>query len=132
LRSWPKTRSLTRQRYGARQIVATLALVFFAFTNFAVQTHVHLLPAPAAPNAALAAGTQLERIPAPQKTSPFDNPATCPLCQDMVFAGHFTTPAVIPILPPALIALPATIAVAIPAYITAITHIWRGRAPPKH
>jgi len=130
LRSRPAPQNLTRQRFGARQIVATLALVFFAFTNFAVQTHIHLLPA--APNAVAAAGAQLERIPAPQKINPFDNPATCPLCQDMVFAGHFTTPAVIPVLPPALIALPATIAVAIPAYITAITHIWRGRAPPKH
>jgi hypothetical protein len=109
-----------------------LALVVFALTNFTVQTHVHLLPAAAAPNTVSAAGVRLERIPAPQKTNPFDNPATCPLCQDMVFAGHFTTPAVIPVLPPALIALPATIAVAMPAYITAVSHIWRGRAPPKH
>ncbi len=116
-------------RLDGRRLIAALALVFFAFTNFAIQTHVHLLSA-FRPDAA-AASMRFERPPPPQNANPFDDPATCPLCQDIALAGHYTTPSAIALVLPALIALAVTAAVAMPDFVAAISHIWHGRAPPQ-
>lgn len=113
-------------RYDGRRLIAALALVFFAIANFATQTHVHHLPI----GTSAAGAMRFERTP-PHAGNPFDNPATCPFCQDIALAGHYTTPAVIELVLPALVALPVTIPIAMPDFVAATSHIWRGRAPPQ-
>jgi hypothetical protein len=82
----------------ARQLFAALALLIFTVQNYVLQTHVH---PPAAMTAAAMGGT---RTPAswrkPAKANPLDDPATCPLCQVLALAGHYTTPGAILLLAP--------------------------------
>lgn len=114
--------------------VASLALIIFAFQSYVTQTHVHLLWH-GAPNAAIQASngqTQLHRTPAPNQKNPFDDPATCPICQDMALVGHFTMPAIIPVPPPAFLAIASETFLALPVIVPRPSHDWHGRAPPQH
>jgi hypothetical protein len=115
-----------------RRAIAALALAVFTIANFVTQTHVHLLGVPEGGKIAAAVnGFRFEQPLAPGKSNPFDDPATCPLCQDIALAGHFTTPAALPVLPPAPVALPVAIFIAMPAFVATVSHSWRGRAPPE-
>ena len=112
-------------RHDWRRTIAAAVLVFFTFQTFITQTHVHLLPVGTAPAA------ELKQQPAPDKQSPADNPANCPICQDIALAGHFTTPAIIPVPPPPLTALFAAAGFAAQGFVSAVSHSWHGRAPPQ-
>lgn len=83
---------------SARQLFAALALLVFAVQNYVLQTHVH----PPAGFASLTMGGT--RAPLSwrkaAKANPLDDPATCPLCQDLALAGHYTTPGTILLLSP--------------------------------
>ena len=83
---------------GARQLFTALALLIFTVQSYVLQTHVH---PPAAMTSAAMGGT---RAPAswrkPAKANPLDDPATCPLCQDLALVGHYTTPGAILLLAP--------------------------------
>lgn len=122
---------LARAR-GWRQAIASLTLVLFAFQSYLTQSHVHLLrqDAPAASIQATDPGA----VPARDrgKLPPAGDPATCPICLDMVLAGHFTAPGIFVLPMPAQIATTIAAAIAIPAFVAAVSHIWRGRAPPQH
>lgn len=119
---------------GWRQAIASLALVFFAFQSFLTQTHIHLLwqGAPSAYAQPLASAFDARPAPAQNRLPPADNPATCPICQDMLVAGHFTAPGAIALVMPQQIAAYIAITAAIPAFAATISHHWRGRAPPRH
>lgn len=119
---------------GWRQAIASLALVFFAFQSFVTQTHIHVLwrGAPDAYAHTLPGGVGAQPVPSRDRLPPADNPATCPICQDMLLAGHFTAPGTIVLAMPQQIAASIAITAAIPAFVTAISHHWRGRAPPRH
>lgn len=121
-----------RRARSWRQAIASLALVFFAFQSYLTQTHIHLLWQDAPDAYAQAIGAGLGAQPAHGKLPPADNPASCPICQDMLLAGHFTTPAAISLLMPAQIATMIAIAAATPVFVAAVSHNWRGRAPPQH
>ena len=100
--------------------VATLA---FAFQSYVVQTHIHFAPETAIAGAHGANGHH-DKYPAN------DDPANCPICQEILHSGQFITPAVQFVLPPSLAV--STIAVvdqALPHIFTP-SHSWRGRAPP--
>lgn len=120
------------QAQGWRHAIASFTLVLFAFQSYLVQTHIHPLwqGAPGAivqPNNSAA-----QPAPAGGKLPPADNPATCPICLDMMLAGHFTAPGTIALPMPAQIAMFVAIAAAAPVHVAAISHIWLGRAPPQY
>ena len=119
-------------RRGWNQAFAALALFLFAFQNYVTQTHIHLLwqGAPAAFVQAIGGGAQLQKQ-APANQSPADNPANCPICQDLLLVGHFTSPAAITLFLPALVALPVATILATPVFVAATSHDWQGRAPPR-
>ena len=83
---------------NARQLFAALALLVFAVQNYVLQTHVH----PPAELASLSMGGTRVALSwrKPAKANPLDDPATCPLCQDLALAGHYTTPGAIVLLAP--------------------------------
>jgi hypothetical protein len=113
------------------QLVASLAIVVFAFQSYVTQTHIHLLSTLATSQVASGAA-KFQKTPAPAKRVPADDPANCPICQDIALSGHFTTPVTIPVLPPALVAIVAAPAVAAQAVIAVASHSWQGRAPPQN
>lgn len=117
-----------------RRAVASFTLVLFAFQSYLVQTHVHLLRqgVPGAIVQTNASGFSVQPTPAGGKLPSDDKPATCPICLDMALAGHFTAPGAIALPLPPQIATLAVFASAVPGYVAAVSHIWLGRAPPKH
>jgi len=102
--------------------VLLAALIAFGWQSFVTQTHLHLVPAPAA---AHVAGPQL----APTQSAP-DQPIDCPICHANAIGGHYLTPA--PTLLPAPIALASWLFVVIRRLPSrrALSHAWRSRAPP--
>jgi hypothetical protein len=113
---------------GWRLALVYLALAAFALQTYVVQTHIHFAPAEAARLAgdANAANGHHDKFPAN------DDPANCPICQEILHSGQFVTPAAQFLLPPSMAV--STIAVvdqALP-HIFAPSHGWRGRAPPSH
>ena len=110
---------------GWRLVVLYAAMLAFALQSYVFQTHIHTHFPPATASAD-AHGTSGHHDKYPAN----DDPANCPLCQEILHSGQFITPAVQFLLPPALAV--STIAVvdqALP-HIFALSHSWRGRAPP--
>lgn len=122
--------ALARMR-GWQQVIASLALVFFAFQSYLTQTHIHLLWH-GAPDAYAQNLTGQNAKPASDRNQlpPADNSANCPICQDMLLAGHFTTPGAVALILPPQIAAVAAIAIGRPAFVATASHNWHGRAPP--
>lgn len=117
-----------------RFAITLLALLAFTFQAFVTQTHIHT-------GSVLTIGSSKSDT-APAKVTPGSqkqhngvpnqDPANCPICQQIVQAGHYVTPAALSALAPAVavsaiaIVLDAAMATASPS------HSWRGRAPPAH
>ena len=108
-----------------RKWVTALVLLAFFVQSLAIQTHVH----PSFGPAAIKAVAQGETGPAPIKSQdPLDQ---CRLCQEMVHAGSFFTPAVVA-LAVSLSFTAATFAVVrAPPHSSATAFAWQGRAPPR-
>jgi hypothetical protein len=110
---------------------ALVLFTLFAFTAqaYLVQTHIHLpttdrtvvdlLDGPISP---------ADHGKAPAK----DDPSNCPLCQQSAMAGQFLTPAAAAVLLPSLGYSVITVASPVSTLVAAVTHIWRGRGPPRH
>jgi len=79
-------RKISAVRRGGinRQVMALLLLIAFAFQSYLTQTHIHET-APARSCASLC----VTHAP----SSPLGDAAACPLCQAVVHAGAFLTPA---------------------------------------
>jgi len=121
------------------RIALILTIATFTLQSFVTQTHVHFAPAVASAFADVAgakgssaADHRQARPSDGRRPGPTDDdPANCPLCQEILYAGNFVAPADIALLPPALAV--STIAPATPAvvHVWAISHSWQGRAPPR-
>jgi hypothetical protein len=112
-----------RKPLFARLAMLLLALTF-AVQGIAVQTHIHGVPL-----TALAHITHASAPSQPASQDPYD-PANCPLCQEMLHAGSYVTPAVadfIVILN--AVALAPAFAV-LPHAAIERQHSWQSRAPP--
>ncbi len=134
----PRSRvSASARPTGWRLAVASVVFVAFAFQSFVAQTHIHFAPdalarlaaysASHAPKIAQGGAGQDRHDNHPDN----DDPANCPICQEILHCGQFVAPAAQFILPPAMAV--STIAVvdkALP-FVLALSHDWRGRAPPR-
>lgn len=103
-----------------RRLLLVLALAAFAQANYLTQTHIHLPPAFAAAQTGH------------QKSSPRDDPAHCPLCQEFLLAGAYLAPAPIILPLPADTAVPILFFASALPFVAVSSHAWRGRAPPLH
>jgi hypothetical protein len=115
---------------GWRLVLVYTALLAFALQGYVFQTHIHFTPSELAGLTGdvdtNTANGHHDKFPAN------DDPANCPICQEILHSGQFVTPAAQFLLPPSLAV--STIAVvdqALP-HILAPSHSWRGRAPPQH
>jgi hypothetical protein len=60
-----------------------------------------------------------------------DDPANCPICQEIMHAGQFVTPQAVALLLPTESVSFVPIRLAIPVFTEAVSHSWQGRAPPR-
>lgn len=111
---------------GWRLALAYAVLLAFAFQTYVAQTHIHLTQAETAK--LYTGGTGHDRH---DKYPASDDPANCPICQEILHSGHFVTPSALAYAPPALaVSTIALVDTALP-FILALSHSWRGRAPPQ-
>jgi hypothetical protein len=118
------TGPVERQSAWRRFLIASVLLAL-ALQGYITQTHIHgLFPDGVA--------SQASHAPGHGKYPLNDDPARCPICQQIVHGSQFVAPAW---LTPFLLALAiSTIEitdVALPRF-NAVSHSWRGRGPPLH
>lgn len=120
-----------------RCLVAALALIAFAFQSFLTQTHIHLSASRSLSSAQSAhtskptgeAASLFKKTP--QRKAPADDdPAKCPLCQALGYAGLYVTPAAAALLVPAAAVSILPLAVQTSSAHEAVSHNWQGRGPP--
>jgi hypothetical protein len=103
--------------------VTLFALLIFAFQGYLVQTHIHGTPAP----------QHQVHASSPARPAPVDpyDPASCPLCQEIIHAGAFVTP-VVAGLPFQLDWIAFAAITLLPDPVTARRSLnWQSRAPPR-
>ncbi|HEY1612697.1 MAG TPA: hypothetical protein VGF97_03255 [Rhizomicrobium sp.] len=115
---------------GWRFAFAALLALIFAFQTYVIQTHIHVPAGLRSSVGVPVAGTPATRQDRQDKYPANDDPANCPICQEMLHSGQFITPAAILALPPALaVSTIVTVEQALP-FVFTLSHSWRGRAPP--
>jgi hypothetical protein len=132
---------MAKQRLGARDFSMRLAITLFVALTFvlqgyATQTHVHFSADRDTyvniSDGSIAKATKA--LPSQKgdhgKLPSKDDPANCPLCQQILVAGAFVSPTTVAVLLPTLLPLPAPIVFAASNLFRSISHSWRGRAPP--
>jgi hypothetical protein len=118
-----KTRAAAARPLGRVLLAAFMALALM-LEGFATQTHIHTDELVAATAAITAGAADHHNIPAKE------DPAKCPICQQIWRAGQFLTPSW---LTPFLLVRSASvieIAKAERPRISRVSHNWRGRGPP--
>ena len=120
-------RSKAQSGMTLRRFVTLAALLAFTFQCILVQSHVH---GPAfAPSLDHSVKISAPALPAGPDN---DDPANCPLCQEMLHAGSYVTPTAVTItLPVTVVRIAAPIPVLL-LRLFAPSHDWQGRAPPQH
>jgi hypothetical protein len=105
-------------------------LLTFLLQSYATQTHIHFLREVAATAHADGAVADKKGQSHKKNNSLPDNPDTCPLCQ-LLYGGQYVAPgAVVFFLPMAAVSTIETTLGVLPHY-DAVSHSWRGRAPPQ-
>jgi len=103
---------------AVRVFFALLLLMTFSVQSYLTQTHIHFAPS-------------MAQKQAPGKLPSKDDPANCPVCQEMMQAGHFVTPAAASLLLPSAQVSVIEIATPVAVIAQAASHAWRSRAPPQ-
>lgn len=109
-----------------RRVLLAFTIAAFAQQSYLTQTHIHIPPAVAALDSGSVLGATGHG-----KTPSRDDPAHCPLCQEILIAGAYLTPVAIVILPPLLPAFRIELPAHELPFIAATSHAWHGRAPPQ-
>jgi hypothetical protein len=113
---------------GLQRLAVALAIFVFALQSYVIGSHVHPLPAShtgslsALPHAA-------PRTPA--HPSKGDDPANCPICQDLLLYGSYVLPAVVVLPLPDVVAAVEAARQPRVAALAAASHSWQSRAPPR-
>ena len=123
----PRASSRAASRGVFSHALLFLTLLAFAFQGFVTQTHIH-----AQVSGAPVAIDWFDGAKAPTKNAPAKNDeSNCPLCQAFANSGHFVTPAVAAILAPIYSVSVIQLAPLGASFVHAVSHAWRGRAPPS-
>jgi hypothetical protein len=137
--------SLSRRRTSAtsrasqlrswRSVVVLVALTAFALQSYVTQTHIHMTaaaqssqsaPKMAAKDAKSDPGTTpRDRYPSNQ------DPANCPLCQEILHAGHYVAPSAVAFFLPSQSLSIIPLLAAAPVSLAPAGYSWQSRAPPR-
>lgn len=121
----PAATRISATRPLLSRLAGLFLLVAFMVQGLAVQTHIH-----GDPLSALDHVTHVSAPAAPASQDPYD-PANCPLCQELLHAGLYVTPAAgefVTILNAVALA-PASALLLLAAGQK--QHSWQSRAPPS-
>jgi hypothetical protein len=120
-------KSLIRRPAPGRLLLIGFMLLAFIVQGYATQTHIH--------NESFAAAGILVKssgAPGHDNYPANDDPANCPICQQILQAGQFVAPTwLIPLLMTLAISVIEFTILAVPRY-DAVSHNWRSRGPPAH
>jgi hypothetical protein len=113
---------------AARLLLVATMLLAFAVQGFLVQTHIHqqgLFPADIAAKADHSSPRH-DNYPAN------DDPASCPLCKELLYSGQYVAPMWAVFFLPTLAV--SVIETALPAvsHSDTVSHSWSSRAPPRN
>jgi hypothetical protein len=110
-----------------RRLFAAFMLLALVIQGYATQTHIH-----GQSSSAVSAALKADGSPAHDNFPLNDDPANCPICQQIAHAGHFLAPAwfasFLLILATSKIEI-ATLAV---PHFDTVSHNWRSRGPPRN
>ena len=123
-----KARSAHPPRDATRFLITFIAVLAFAFQSYVTQTHIHGAPETGFASAKIA-GTGANKQN-PDKFPANDDPANCPICQEILHTGQFVTPSAVSLLLPSLAVSIITIVVDIGVVAQTASHGWQSRAPP--
>ena len=108
-------------------MLVSVLLLALVVQGFATQTHLHWQKI--SPDSFAAAANHL---PGHDKNPLNEDPANCPICEQIIHAGQFVAPAWLsPFLLVLAISTIEIVNVALPGF-DAVSHSWRGRGPPLH
>jgi hypothetical protein len=114
----------------ARLAITLFALLAFTLQSYVTQTHIHGLAHESFAGAAFAAGEDSGQKQKPGKLPANDDPANCPICQEILHTGFYVTPTTTTLLLPTVEASIAPIIIDIKMIVQAYSHSWKSRAPP--
>lgn len=122
---------------SSRRLLLTLfCLLAFSFQTYIAQTHIHI-PGTTDPGiSALASSPAKVSLDAKKQSErgqlPINNDTSnCPLCQTVLHAGFFLTPALLVLLLPDTQTGNGPAPVAVSHHDGALSHAWQSRGPPQ-
>ena len=118
------------QGNAARLAITFVALLAFTLQSFVTQVHIHKLTSGNIAAAQLDTGKFSAGNQKPGKSPARDDPANCPLCQEILLAGHYVAPTPVAWTPLSVATFTAPIAIVIATIAQAYSHSWKSRAPP--
>jgi len=122
-RALPHERAL---RHPGRLLLTGLMLLAFLLQSYVTQTHIHFLneiTAASASDGGATPGKTHKKSPAPE------NPDACPLCQ-LLYGSQYVAPNAIVFFLPLAAVSTIEITLGVLPHYDAVSHNWRGRAPP--
>jgi hypothetical protein len=120
-------------RQVSRLLFVGFMLLSFLFQSYATQSHIHFAPeVSAAVVVNIAAGkiTASQTAPVRKNAPSNDNPDNCPLCQ-LLYGGQYVAPDALVFFLPQVAVSTIEIALGVTPHYDAVSHSWRGRAPPQ-
>jgi hypothetical protein len=118
-------RNLAKRSSIERLLLAGFMALAFFFQGYATQTHIHKQT-----DGATSIVSKVDGSSRPSKVPDNDDPANCPICQQISHAGQYVAPTWL--LSFLILAAVSTIEIvnfSIPRF-DAVSHSWRGRGPP--
>jgi hypothetical protein len=115
-----------------QRLLLAFTLLAFGVQSYVTQTHIHLPSEFAGAASTAAAGnTVAERTGHHDRYPANEDPANCPLCQEIFYAGHYVAPVAIMVLAPNFIGAAEAAVERELGQPSADSHNWQGRAPPR-
>jgi hypothetical protein len=122
---FPLATSVRAPRWHATRLALIFFTLFaFMLQTFVVQTHVH-------GSATAVVGKSAIQDRQPGKLPPANDPASCPICQELLHAGAYVTPTAATWQPVATAAFIEAVVLEIRSVEQIRAHGWNSRAPPS-
>jgi Protein of unknown function (DUF2946) len=118
------------RRPNNRLLLIAIVLLAFVIQSFATQTHIHPLPSVSADAALKVVASGAASHHGNNNSPADDNPDNCPLCQ-LFYSGQYIAPSSLVFFLPMVAISTIEIALGVMPHYDAVSHSWRGRAPPR-
>ena len=118
------------QGNAARLAITLVALFAFTLQSYVTQVHIHKLTPGNIAATQFESGKTSFGNQKQGKLPARDDPANCPICQEILLAGHYVTPSPVAWTPLSVETFTIPIAIVVSTIAQAYSHSWKSRAPP--